>query len=119
MYDQALDYLMGGDVMVFRLVFATLVFAAGLSGCFKDSQIQSQSQLTQCQRACQNYATRCGVAGTSSFSGSSSGSTPECVQMCNDGLASKSGSSMVSYKDLLDCVGAANSCLEIQNSCTP
>jgi hypothetical protein len=26
---------------------------------------------------------------------------------------------MTSYKDLLDCVGAASSCLEIMNSCTP
>lgn len=100
-------------------VLLLLVVGAGVSGCFKDSTVTGQSQLSQCQRACQNYFTRCGVSGTSSFSGSSSGSTPECVQMCNEGLASKSGSSMTSYKDLLDCVGAASSCLEIMNSCTP
>jgi hypothetical protein len=99
-----------------------LVLAAGLSSCNKDS-LCAQSTCTQqsspCQLACTNYAQKCGGSGSSSFSSSSSGTMQDCVQMCDRGLGSRSGSSSVAYKDLLACVGNATSCLEIERVCSP
>ena len=108
-----------------RHVFAGLLFGcgllavgAGLSGCTK-SLNDSLTTGTLCERACKNFAARCGVSGSSSFSSSSSGTTPECIQMCDHGLGSKSGSSATEYRDLLTCVASAQSCVEIQNACNP
>jgi len=114
-------------VKLFRQVFAGLLLGcgllavgAGLSGCSKGSLTDSLTTGTLCERACKTFAARCGVSGSSSFSSSSSsGTTPECIQMCDHGLGSKSGSSATEYKDLLTCVANARSCVEIQNSCNP
>ncbi len=111
---------------LFRQVFAGLLFGcgllvvgAGLSGCTK-SLSDGLTTGTLCEQACKNYAARCGVSGSSSFSSSSSsGTTPECIQMCDHGLGSKSGSSATEYKDLLTCVASAKSCVEIKNACSP
>jgi hypothetical protein len=78
------------------------VFGAGLSGCPVDSL---------CEQACKNNAAKCGA------SSSSSSGTADCVQMCDSGLGSMSGSSGAAYKDMLSCVANAQSCLEIQNVC--
>jgi hypothetical protein len=95
--------------------------ALGFSGCTKDNlcgQSTCTQQMSPCQLACTNYAQRCGGSGSSSFSSSSSsGTTQDCVQMCERGLGSKSGSSSAAYKDLLACVGNATSCLEIERVC--
>ena len=92
-------------------VFAILVLGGALVlvGCTKNNQ---------CEQACTNYASKCGGIGSSSFSSSASG-MQDCVQSCDRGLGSKSGSSGAAYKDLLTCVANAKSCLEIQNSCSP
>jgi hypothetical protein len=79
---------------------------AGSSGCPADSL---------CEQACNNNAAKCG--GSSSSSSLSSGTTQDCVQMCDSGMGSKSGSSGAAYKDMLSCVANATSCLEIQNVC--
>jgi len=101
------------------LIVGVLVVAAGQSGCTKDN-LTTGSQSNLCAAACNNFKARCGVSGSSSFSSSSSsGTTPECIEMCNHGLGSKSGSSSVVYKDLLTCVASARSCVEIQNACNP
>ena len=112
---------------LFRQVFAGLLFGcgllavgAGLSGCSKGGLGDGQTTGSLCALACTNFANRCGVSGSSSFSSSSSsGTTPDCIQMCNRGLGSKSGRSATEYKDLLTCVASARSCVEIQNSCNP
>jgi len=117
---------MEGDVKLFRQVFAGLLFGCGLlavggglSGCTKNLS-DGLTTGTLCEQACKNFAARCGVSGSSSFSSSSSsGTTPECIQMCDHGLGSKSGSSSTEYKDLLTCVASARSCVEIQNACNP
>jgi len=117
---------MEGDVKLFRQVFAGLLFGCGLlavggglSGCTKNLS-DGLTTGTLCEQACKNFAARCGVSGSSSFSSSSSsGTTPECIQMCNNGLGSKSGSSSTEYKDLLTCVASARSCVESQNACNP
>ena len=117
---------MEGDVKLFRQVFAGLLFGcsllavgAGLSGCSK-GLTDGLTTGSLCSQACNNFAARCGVSGSSSFSSSSSsGTTPDCIQMCDRGLGSKSGSSATEYKDLLTCVASARSCVEIQNSCNP
>ena len=111
---------------LFRQVFVGLLFGcgllavgAGLSGCTK-SLGDGLTTGSLCAQACNNFAARCGVSGSSSFStSSSSGTTPECIQMCDHGLGSKSGSSSTEYKDLLTCVASARSCVEIQNACNP
>jgi hypothetical protein len=116
---------MEGDVKLFRQVFAGLLFGcsllavgSGLAGCTKGLSDGVTGSL--CAQACNNFAVRCGVSGSSSFSSSSSsGTTPECIQMCDRGLGSKSGSSATEYKDLLTCVASARSCVEIQNACNP
>ena len=93
------------------------LLALGLSGC-PSSLTTTNSDL--CASACSNYASKCGLSGSSSFSSSSSsGTTQDCVQMCSSGLGSKSGSSSAEYKDLLACVANAKSCLEVQNVCHP
>ena len=117
---------MEGDVKLFRRVFAGLLFGcgllsvgAGLSGCTKGLG-DGLTTGSLCAQACNNFAARCGVSGSSSFStSSSSGTTPECIQMCDHGLGSKTGSSSTEYKDLLTCVASAKSCVEIQNACNP
>jgi hypothetical protein len=92
-------------------------FGAGLSGC--PSSLTTTTNSNLCAQACTNYAARCGLSGSSSFSSSSSGTTQDCVSMCNSGLGSKSGSSSTEYKDLLACVANAKSCLEVENVCHP
>ena len=114
---------MEGAVKLFRQVFAGLLFGCGLlavgSGCTKGLG-DGTTTGSLCAQACTNFAARCGVSGSSSFSSSSSsGTTPDCIQMCDRGLGSKSGSSATEYKDLLTCVASARSCVEIQNSCNP
>ena len=111
---------------LFRQVFAGLLFGcsllavgAGLSGCSK-GLTDGLTTGSLCSQACNNFAARCGVSGSSSFSSSSSsGTTPDCIQMCDRGLGSKSGRSGTEYKDLLTCVANAKSCVEIQNACNP
>lgn len=95
-----------------------VAFGAGLSGC-PNSLMTTTTNSNLCAQACSNYAARCGLSGSSSFSSSSSGTTQDCVAMCNNGLGSKSGSSSTEYKDLLACVANAKSCLEVQNVCHP
>lgn len=95
-----------------------IVLGAGLAGCPSNSLTTNTGSL--CAQACSNYAAKCGFAASSSFSSSSSsGTAQDCVQMCNNGLGSKSGSSSAEYKDLLACVANAKSCLEVQNVCSP
>jgi hypothetical protein len=125
-YDRPLDLVEEGDVKRVLRVFAglflglgLLAVGSGLSGCTKDN-LTTGSQGSLCAQACTNFVAKCGVSGSSSFSSSSSsGTTPECIQMCDKGLGSKSGSSSVEYKDLLTCVASAKSCVEIKNSCSP
>jgi hypothetical protein len=113
-------------VKLVRRVFSRLLLGVGLLavvagplGCTKDN-LTTGSQGNLCAQACTNFAAKCNVSGSSSFStSSSSGTTPDCIQMCDKGLGSKSGSSSVVYKDLLTCVASAKSCVEIQNSCSP
>ena len=112
---------------LFRQVFAGLLFGfgllavgSGLAGCSKGGLSDGTTTGSLCAQACINFSARCGVSGSSSFSSSSSsGTTPECIQMCDRGLGSKSGSSSTQYKDLLTCVAYAKSCVEIQNACNP
>ena len=87
-----------------RLLLAggLLAFGCGLSGCSSGSQ---------CEPACGNYARKCG--GTSSLSGT----TQDCIQMCENSLRSNSGSSRAGYKDMLSCVANAKSCIEIDYLC--
>jgi hypothetical protein len=87
-----------------RLLLAggLLAFGCGLSGCSSGSQ---------CGSACGNYAQKCGA--TSSLSGT----TQDCIQMCENSLRSNSGSSRAWYKDMLSCVANAKSCIEIDYLC--
>ena len=87
-----------------------LAIATGLSSCV---------QASLCEQACKNNAAKCGAGSSSSFSSSSSSGTQDCVQLCEKGLGSRSGSSGAAYKDMLACVANAKSCLEIQNVCKP
>jgi hypothetical protein len=109
-------------VKLLRQLFAILILGGGLfavasipAGCTKSSL---GSLSSQCEQACTNYAAKCGGIGSSSFSSSASG-MHDCVQSCDRGLGSKSGSSSAAYVDLLTCVANAKSCLEIQNTCSP
>lgn len=96
-----------------------LAVGSGLAGCSKGLS-DGTTTGSLCAQACINFSARCGVSGSSSFSSSSSsGTTPECIQMCDRGLGSKSGSSGTHYKDMLTCVAYAKSCVEIQNACNP
>ena len=79
-----------------------LAFGCGLAGCSSGSQ---------CGSACGNYVQKCG--GTSSFSGT----TQDCIRMCESSLRSNSGSSRAGYKDMLSCVANAKSCIEIDQMC--
>jgi hypothetical protein len=82
-----------------------LAFAGGWAGCPGGDD-------GLCAQACKNSAAKCGAS-----SSSSSGTEQECVQTCDSGIGSKSGSSGAAYRDMLSCVANAASCLEIQNVC--
>jgi hypothetical protein len=83
-----------------------LAFGGGWSGC------PGGDSSSLCEQACVNSAEKCG-AGSSS----SSGTTQDCIAICDSGIGSKSGSSGAAYRDMLSCVASASSCLEIQNVC--